>query len=246
MPAALCAWCAAIIGVGLQIAYPLTSGSTLDAITLVSIGAFLVAVTSALAHAAGLAAAGVAAALVLLAGWGIEAIGVHTGWPFGRYEYTSELGGSLASVPLVVPAAWAAMAPIGLLVGRRLGANRLHTALIGAGFLTSWDIFLDPQMVADGRWHWIDPGAGIPGVPGIPLTDFAGWLVVSFVIVALLDRLLPPVSSPVTDTILYWTYFSQLLGALAFFGRPSVALVGGIAMGCFVIPYALTSLRAIR
>ncbi|HVX46559.1 MAG TPA: carotenoid biosynthesis protein [Mycobacteriales bacterium] len=234
---------AAGIGIGLQIAYPLTSGPALDAITLLSILAFLIAVTTALVQACGLRAGGGCVLLILLAGWGIEAAGVHTGWPFGRYEYTSDLGGTIASVPLVVPAAWAAMAPIGLLVGRKLGANRLHTALIGAAFLTSWDVFLDPQMVADGRWHWIDPGTAFPGVPGIPLSNFAGWLIVSVLIVAAIDRILPPVHAPVADAILYWTYFSQLLGALVFFGRPSVALVGGIAMGAVVLPYLRRAIR---
>lgn len=248
-PAIALPWLGVAVGIGAQIAYPLSSGSTLDTITLLSVMAFFLAVTGAVAGASSMRTAGRCALFILAAGWAIEAIGVHTGFPFGRYEYTSALGGSLASVPLVVPLAWAGMAPIALLVGRALGGTtRIGCALAGAGFLTSWDLFLDPQMVADGRWRWLRHGATVPGIHGIPVTNFAGWLVVSFLLVAALDRMLPALELPVADAVLYWTYFSQLLAAAVFFDRPSVALAGGIAMGCFVIPYRRNAcrLRAIR
>ena len=44
--------------------------------------------------------------------------------------------------------------------------------------LAAWDVFLDPQMVDDGHWRWADPTPGLPGVDGVPLTNFAGWLLV--------------------------------------------------------------------
>lgn len=232
-PAAVLPWAAAVVGIAAQIAYPLSSGSTLDAVTVVSVAAFFVAVTVALARAGGLAPVLLATAFVLSAGWAVEALGVHTGIPFGRYEYTSALGGSLASVPLIVPFAWAGMAPVAVLVGRRLG----HPVLGGAALLTTWDLFLDPQMVAAGRWHWLDASPALPGIPGVPLTNYLGWLVVSALLVAALHRMLPPARSGVIDLVLYWTYASQVLAAAAFFGRPMVALIGGVAMGCLVVPY---------
>ena len=47
-------------------------------------------------------------------------------------------------------------------------------------------------MVAAGHWAWASPEPALPGVPGIPLTNYAGWLlVVALVMVAALDRLVP-------------------------------------------------------
>ena len=56
----------------------------------------------------------------------------------------------MAGVPLIVPLAWTMMAYPALLVGRRIGAP----VLAGAAALASWDLFLDPQMVAAGHWHF--------------------------------------------------------------------------------------------
>ncbi len=40
----------------------------------------------------------------------VERVGTTTGWPFGRYTYTGRLRPAVAGVPIVVPAAWWAMA----------------------------------------------------------------------------------------------------------------------------------------
>ena len=45
----------------------------------------------------------------MLFGLGIEVLGVHTGWPFGVYEYDASLGVQLFGVPLIVPCAWVMM-----------------------------------------------------------------------------------------------------------------------------------------
>jgi hypothetical protein len=38
--------------------------------------------------------------------------------------------------------------------------------------------------------------------------------------------------------MLLWVYFSNVLGNAVFFGRPGVAIWGGIVMGAIVIPWA--------
>ncbi|MET0448425.1 MAG: carotenoid biosynthesis protein, partial [Aeromicrobium sp.] len=110
--------------------------------------------------------------------------------------------------------------------------------------LTAWDVFLDPQMVDAGHWRWEHPTPSLPGVDDIPQTNFAGWLVVSFVMCAVLDRLVgPPRRDIGTDglplTIFLWTYGSSVLAHIAFFGRPPVALVGGVVLGVGAIPLAI-------
>jgi hypothetical protein len=134
-------------------------------------------------------------------GLAAETIGVHTGFPFGSYAYADTLGPRLAGVPLVVPLAWTMLAYPCLLLGRRLSRHlstepgnrqvRVLTALTGGLGLAGWDLFLDPQMVAQGHWTWAHPVPALPGVPGVPLTNYAGWLLVSVLMIAVLDRALP-------------------------------------------------------
>jgi uncharacterized membrane protein len=240
--------------VGVQIAFPLTGGGT-PTLTVVSVVLFALASTT---HALLTRGPAAAAALVLVAGGGgllVEAVGLATGLPFGEYRYTDSLGAAVLGVPLVVPAAWTMMAYPALIAGRRLSAalpryrSRLATTLLGAWALATWDVFLDPQMVAAGHWSWLEPTHTLPGVPGIPVSNFAGWLVVAVVMVAALDRVLPerPVREDRLPLALWlWTFLSSVLAAAVFFGRPSVALVGGVLMGLVGVPLIVVLRRGVR
>lgn len=241
-------WTLAAAGVLLQVAYPLVAGSALRAVTVTSVASLAAAVV---AHAA--LARGVRWALGLVAvaggmGFAVEAVGVATGWPFGAYAYAGSLGPQLAGVPVLVPLAWLMLAYPALLAGRRLAGPRASWAL-AAWTLAAWDLFLDPQMVAAGHWSWAFPEPSLPGVPGVPLTNYAGWLLAATAMMLLLDRLprspadgRPP-GDAVPAVVLLWTYASQVLANVAFFGRPAVALWGGVAMGLTAVPYAFALRR---
>jgi uncharacterized membrane protein len=116
------------------------------------------------------AAAGIAHALVwrglawaatlvaVTAGGGLlmEAVGVHTGIPFGAYAYTDSLGWKLLGVPVIIPLAWTMMAYPALLVGRRICPHPIAGPLVAGAALASWDLFLDP------RWSTPATGSGHP------------------------------------------------------------------------------------
>ena len=164
-----------------------------------------------------------------------------TGVPFGRYAYAGTLGPQLLGVPVLVPLAWTMMAYPALLLGRRLAgggpAQRVRVAVLGGATLAAWDLFLDPQMVAAGHWTWAHPRPSLPGVPDVPLTNAAGWLLVGTLLVAALDRVLaahPPAVAreALPAALLAWTWLGSALANLAFFHRPWVALYGGIGSGC--------------
>ncbi|GAB3596885.1 carotenoid biosynthesis protein [Angustibacter peucedani] len=234
-----------------QIAYPLTDGEPLRLLTIATV--LLFAAASVL-HAA--ATRGVLWALGLLVlagglGLGAEALGVRTGLPFGEYAYAGTLGPQVAGVPVVVPLAWVMMAYPCLLLGRRLARaaarrsrrpepSSLVVVPTGGLALAAWDLFLDPQMVAAGHWTWAHPTPCLPGVPGVPLTNFAGWLLVAVVMVAVLEGVLPQGRSAaegVPGALLAWTWAGSALGNAVFFDRPWVAVWGGVAMGVVVVPY---------
>ncbi len=220
----------------LQISYPLTGG----ALTVLTVLMFFAATTS---HA--LVTRGPAWTLRMLSaclGLSLtaEAVGVATGMPFGSYAYADSLGPELLGVPVVVPMAWTMMGYPCLLVGQRLAAGRAGV-LVGALALTTWDLFLDPQLVHAGHWRWEHP---CPGLNGIPVTNTAGWLLVSVIVMTVLSRL-PRVGTDdrVPAALFLWTYGSSLLANLAFFGRPGVALAGGVGMGLVAVPYARSLAR---
>ncbi|WP_212721696.1 carotenoid biosynthesis protein [Nocardioides dongxiaopingii] len=243
----------AAAGVLVQMAFPFTDGGTL-ALTVASVVLFA---GTALAHAWASRGAATAVLVLVVAGGGglvAEAVGVRTGVPFGSYDYTGTLGTEVLGVPVLVPLAWVMMAWPALLVARLLVGSPVLRVVVAAWALTAWDVFLDPQMVDAGHWAWDDPHPALPGVEGIPLTNFAGWLLVSAVMCAVLDRLVrdpvddrtPVARDAVPVTVYLWTYFSSVLAHAVFFGRPSVALVGGVLMGLVAVPLAVRVSREVR
>ncbi len=250
MSTALVPWALALAAIAVQMAFPFTDGGTL-ALTAASV---VLLAGAALADAAvrhGWAAAATLAAVAGGGGLVAETVGVHTGVPFGGYDYTGTLGPQVLGVPALVPLAWVMMAWPALLVARRLlpGRGAAATTVVGAWALTAWDVFLDPQMVDQGHWRWHHPDPGLPGVADVPLTNFAGWLLVSLLVVGALHRLLPgswPDADVAPLTVYLWTYFSSVLAHAVFFGRPPVALVGALAMGLVAVPLARSVLREAR
>jgi len=232
-------WLLAGATIVLQIAYPLaadTARGTLAAWTVV------VFCAASLTHAwvyRGITWA--TAYFVIAAGGGLlaEVVGTRTGWPFGEYDYGSVLGVTVLGVPAVVPLAWAMMLYPTYVVATTL-AQRSWVAAVIAGFsMMAWDVFLDPMMVELGAWRWITQATELPGVPGIPLVNFAGWFVVATVLSALvlaLPRRDVPIGQPAT--LYLWVYVSSTVGAAVFFDRAGVALVGGVAMGLVAFPFA--------
>lgn len=236
-------WILAAVTVLAQIAWPLTSGTARDALTITTVVLFFL--TSA-SHA--LLARGFLWALgwfVISAGIGlaVEVAGTRTGLPFGDYAYADRLGPEVLGVPAIIPLAWAMMSYPALLAARRLSRGPLLTPVIGAIALASWDLFLDPQMVGEGHWAWTPGGAELPGIAGIPAQNFVAWLLVSLVMMLLLDRLPRrrtdgAEGDGVPALMFLWTYVSSVLLNAVFEHRTGVALWGGIVMGLVAIPYA--------
>jgi putative membrane protein len=164
----------------LQIGYPLVRGDARDALTIVTVVVFFLASTThALVHRGATWTAGYVA-VTAVGGLVAEAVGTATGFPFGQYDYADSLGPRLLDVPVVVPLAWAMFAYPCLVVGQRLARSALGAAAVGGLALAAWDLFLDPQMVEAGHWRFTDVTATLPGAPGIPVSNYLGWLLVAW------------------------------------------------------------------
>ena len=225
----------------LQIGYPLTRGDVRDGLTVVTVVVFFLASTShALVHRG---ARWTGAYVLVTGGLGLvaEAVGTATGVPFGAYDYAGSLGPKLLGVPVVIPLAWAMFAYPCLLVGQRLARTTLGAAAVGGFALASWDLFLDPQMVEAGHWRFADVTASLPGAPGIPVSNYLGWLLVAWLMLGLLQLLgRRDADDRVPGALFLWTWGSSVLANAVFFGRPLVALTGGVVMGLVAVPYART------
>jgi putative membrane protein len=230
-----------LAAVGLQLAYPLIHGSARDTLTVATV---VVVATASIAHA-GLTArwrglAGCAAAAGI--GFGFELVGVHTSFPFGTYHYTGTLGWQIAGVPIVAGLAWTMLAWPCALVARRLGGSAaVARVAIGGWALAAWDLYLDPQMVAAGHWRWADPSPHLPGVPAVPLTNYAGWLLASTAISLALQGILVR-GEPTDDrwmlALFLWTYASSVVGLAAFLHLAGAAFWGALGMGLVALPLA--------
>jgi putative membrane protein len=162
----------------------------------------------------------------------IEKLGSETGRPFGRYRYTGALQPSLTGVPALVPLAWFAMAlPARETAHAALGRRSSPMARIVCGSLalTAWDLFLDPQMVAEGYWRWERPGS----YRGIPAVNYAGWFLTGLGLMAALELAVPPraAAGPEPLSGLYaWMGAMETLGFGVFSRDRTAAAAGGLGM----------------
>ncbi|MFK8022819.1 MAG: carotenoid biosynthesis protein, partial [Ilumatobacter sp.] len=174
-----------------------------------------------------------------------ERSGTRTGLPFGHYGYTGGRRPQVAHVPVIVPLAWFGMGlPSREAAHAALGERSSPAARItlGSAAMTAWDLFLDPQMVGEGYWTWVRRGV----YRGIPLSNYAGWLLTGFGIMAVFEFVLrvdTPLRARVQRTdehapgpdvrlVGQYGYMSvmQTLGFARYFRDPVVAAVGGAAM----------------
>ena len=140
---------------------------------------------------------------------GAELLGTTTGFPFGPYSYTTQLGYLIGGrVPFNIPTSWffmlyASLAICGrLLPARDDAGTRWRWAAAAALILTAWDVSMDPAMVATTHWLWHLPDlAGASALRraalsdlfyGMPLTNWLGWLLTGFLVARVLVSIVPP------------------------------------------------------
>jgi putative membrane protein len=224
---------AILTGAGM-IATPLAAprGRIRRRLAAVVVSGLFVTTTAVSGRRRGWRRAGLGAGLVGAVTAVIERVGTGTGFPFGRYRYTDALRPTVAGVPLMVPLAWSAMAmPAREVAHAALGGRSSPVTRIGLGAaaLTAWDVFLDPQMVGEGYWRWTPPGR----YRGIPLTNFAGWFLTGLGVMAVLERVFPPLDDA-PERLLVAEYATmaamETIGFARYFRDPTVAVVGAVAM----------------
>jgi len=151
----------------------------------------LSALVFALAHGArhlGLRSILVFAAMCLAIGGAMETIGLRTGFPFGHYEFLPLMGPQIAQLPVLLGLAYIGMAYASwcvalLIVGISKegisGGKLIGVPLVASVAMTAWDFAQDPVWsTLLHAWRWRDSGPWL----GVPLTNFGGWLLTTFLI----------------------------------------------------------------
>ena len=140
---------------------------------------------------------------------GAELLGTTTGYPFGPYSYTTQLGYLVGGrVPFNIPTSWFFMVYASLAICGRLltprddSATRWRWAVVAAFVLTAWDVSMDPAMVATTHWLWHLPSLEGASVLrrvtlsnlfyGMPLTNWLGWLLTGTVVARAMLGIVPP------------------------------------------------------
>ena len=127
--------------------------------------------------------------LLIIFGVSIENIGVIYGVPFGSYVYSDYLGIKLLHTPIAIGFAWVMLT---ILASSFIKNNiSLKNLFLGAFILTSFDLIIDPVSVnVMGAWEWESSGIYY----GIPLSNFIGWFLTSFLAMIILLIFKPKIS----------------------------------------------------
>jgi putative membrane protein len=145
--------------------------------------------------------------------FGAEWTSTRTGFPFGLYHYTGVTRGRelyLGNVPFFDPLSFTFLAFASLGLARRLARHpgpgparpgRLGLSLRAGLLMMALDVVIDPLAVRGDRWflgrifYYPDPGPYF----GVPLANFAGWVLLGTVIVLAwlaVERRLPGPACP--------------------------------------------------
>ncbi len=118
----------------------------------------------------------------------MENIGASTGFPFGSYHFEVDAGlPSVGRIPIIVGPLWFGAGYFSWAVASILldGADRLldrpfnvvALPIVAAFVMTQWDLVMDaPNSTIAKVWIWHQGG----GVFGVPLSNYFGWLLTSW------------------------------------------------------------------
>jgi len=117
---------------------------------------------------------------ILVCAYGIEALGAHTGFPFGDYHYTDSFGPMVYGVPLTIPLAWHVVVTNALFVVRAVvpHASRVTEAIVAGIICTLYDFVLEPfATTVKHYWVWTDKE--------IPPLNYVAWFILSAMLIGI-------------------------------------------------------------
>lgn len=174
----------------------------------------------------------------------IETAAIITGFPYGHFGYSELLGWKLFGLtPWTVAFAWPPLVLGSYAVAAGLASNRVPRIIAAAVILTSVDLVLDPGAVMLNFWSY----AGGGFFYGVPVSNFAGWMLTGLigaaVLEAMLARMRPLLPAPaqlagsLILSVSFWTAVA-LFGWLVVPAAIGIVLLVGLAVYFFRNYYA--------
>lgn len=136
--------------------------------------------------------------LIFLAGYGVEVLGVKTGFPFGEYAYYENLGPKVMGVPLMIGVNWVMLIYCTTLV-YPVSTNSYLQSAVGAFFMVLYDLVLEPVAIDLNFWQW--------EATSIPIENYVAWFAIAYAMHIFVAK---TVGSP-TNKIARTLYFIQLV-----------------------------------
>ncbi|MDF9796878.1 putative membrane protein [Catalinimonas alkaloidigena] len=121
------------------------------------------------------------ACTTFLVGYSIEVIGVKTALIFGSYNYGEALGFQVMEVPVIIGLNWLILTYACGVISRSLSQSLFIASLVGSVLMVGLDILIEPVAIALDFWNW---SGGL-----IPLKNYVGWFIISFVLQILFHSL---------------------------------------------------------
>ena len=131
---------------------------------------------------------------VMLIGYWVEVLGVHTSLVFGDYAYDSTLGIKVLNVPLMIAINWLLLTYLCGSVCSRLPGNTVYKVGLAALMMVGLDYLIEPVAITYDFWHW---AATMP-----PLHNYLGWLLVALLVQSIFFGLSFRKSNPLATPLL--------------------------------------------
>lgn len=166
----------------------------------------------------------------------VEWVQAQLGTVYGPASSSGPFGLAPTGLPLLAPLLWVAALYSALIIGRALSPRLVPLA--GGWALASWSLFLEPTLVHSGYRVWSHPEPGLPQLPGVPLTCYAGWLAFSVLLVWMAHNWLPatPGAARGVPIALHLWLIGCGVATNLLLDRGWVAAVGGTAMAVVALP----------
>ncbi len=117
---------------------------------------------------------------IWLMGYGVEILGVKSGFPFGDYSYGEVLGWKFFEVPPLIGINWLIVVWGGFSLSQTIGIGPKLRWLATPILVVILDYVIEPVAIHFELWTWEN------GVP--PIQNFLGWFVVAMLMTLLFER----------------------------------------------------------
>jgi putative membrane protein len=112
--------------------------------------------------------------LVMLVGFWIEVVGVHTGIVFGIYWYKTTLGYKFLEVPLLIAVNWLIVIFTTSALVAPLRMSKWLKVLLATFLTVGLDVLIEPTAIKLDFWDWQN---GI-----VPLQNYLGWFFTALIL----------------------------------------------------------------